>query len=56
MELGDLQLLYRETSQLPADMLTTTLKAEKFQEYRDTIMGDRTLQQSFLTAKGVAHA
>src|SRR5690606_41606159 len=54
IELGDIQLLYRETSQLPADMLTKTLKPDKFKEYRDTVMGDRTLQHTFLTEQEIA--
>jgi hypothetical protein len=47
MLLGEIELLYRETENLAADMLTKSLPPENFLKFRDEVMGGREVQNFF---------
>ena len=47
VQLGEMKLEYRETGDLPADMLTKALPGPKFTKFRDTVMGGPDLQNFF---------
>jgi hypothetical protein len=49
MLLGEIELIYKETENLAADMLTKSLPPEKFLKFRDEVMGGRELQSFFLS-------
>ena len=50
MLLGEIELEYRETERLAADMLTKSLPPEKFLRFRDEIMGGREIQDFFASS------
>ena len=45
--LKELCIEYRDTDNLPADMLTKPLPPAKFQKFRDMVMGPLKLQNNF---------
>src|ERR1043165_914845 len=47
VRLGEMVIEYRETNNLPADLLTKALPGPKFKLFRDAIMGDDELQFHF---------
>jgi hypothetical protein len=47
VSLGEMKIVYRETNDLPADMLTKPLPGPKFVQYRNEIMGGPNLQKIF---------
>jgi hypothetical protein len=49
MLLGEIELIYKETENLAADMLTKSLPPENFLKFRDEVMGGRELQSFFLS-------
>ena len=47
VKLGELEIFYRPTENLPADMLTKSLPPEKFKRFREETMGGRREQDTF---------
>src|SRR6478752_7698833 len=48
LKLGELEIFYRPTENLPADMLTKSLPPEKFKRFREETMGGRREQDTFV--------
>jgi len=51
VDLKEIEIIHRSTDDLAADMLTKSLPAEKFQKFRDMVMGDHTKQDFFLSRR-----
>lgn len=47
VSLGEIRIIYRDTEELAADMLTKSLPPEKFKRFRDEVMGGKDLQEFF---------
>jgi len=51
VEQREIEIFYKETNLLAADMLTKCLPPEKFKKHRDEIMGGETEQLYFLSVR-----
>jgi hypothetical protein len=47
VQLKEIQVEYISTEDQPADMLTKSLQAAKFEKFRDIVMGGEKLQHHF---------
>ena len=47
VSLGEVQIIYRNTNELAADMLTKNLAPDKFAKFRDEVMGGEEIQTHF---------
>jgi len=50
VKLGELEIFYRPTENLPADMLTKSLPPEKFKRFREETMGEKRTRHIHLGA------
>jgi len=54
--ISELKIVYRQTSHLPADMLTKNLTGDKFLSFRDEVLGGEEEQNFFVRMERKIHA